>query len=93
MVAVTVGDMNRCQVLGARRDQIYEDVRLLDGNKGVYEGSACSDREFPSVPVEAASLGLRSQLTMRARQGLVSAAHAATGANRGQLFFILYVGD
>src|SRR6266550_3294319 len=37
MVAVTVGDINRCQVLAARRDPIYEDVRLLDGDKGVDE--------------------------------------------------------
>src|SRR5712672_2157105 len=31
MVAVTVGDINRCQVLAARRDPIYENVRLPDG--------------------------------------------------------------
>ena len=37
MLAVTVGDINRCQVLAARRNPIYEDVRLLDGDKGVDE--------------------------------------------------------
>ena len=37
MVAVAVGDINRCQVLAARRDPIYENVRLLDGDKGVDE--------------------------------------------------------
>ena len=34
-----MGDINRCQVLAARRNPIYEDVRLLDGNKGVDEDS------------------------------------------------------
>ncbi len=45
MVAVTVGDINRCQVLAARRDPIYEDVRLLDGDKGVDEDGVSLARD------------------------------------------------
>jgi hypothetical protein len=37
MVAVSAGDINRCQVLAARRDPICEHVHLLDGDKSVDE--------------------------------------------------------
>ena len=37
MVAVAVGDIDRCQVLAARLDPIDQGVRLLDGDKGVNE--------------------------------------------------------
>src|SRR5580704_15108405 len=45
MVAVTVGDINRGEVLAARRDPIYEDVRLLDGDKCVYEDGVALARD------------------------------------------------
>ena len=43
-----MGDINRCQVLAARRNPIYEDVRLLDGNKGVDEDGS----RLPEISVD-----------------------------------------
>jgi hypothetical protein len=37
MVAVAVGEIDRCQVLAARHDPIHEGVCLLDGDRGVDE--------------------------------------------------------
>jgi len=39
MIAVAVGDIDRGQVLAARRDPFHCGVRLLDGKKGVDENS------------------------------------------------------
>ena len=87
MVAVTVGDINRCQVLAARPDPIYEDVRLLDGDKGVDEDGVSLAGVPPLNYSRSTSLDYHSVLSKTTDQtmctGSVSRCNPQTLNHRG----------
>jgi hypothetical protein len=81
MVAVSVGDINRCQVVAARRDPIYEDVRLLDGDKGVYEDGVSLEISVDDIGDHISCFvpGARS-LVRAGMPGVTSTSHFSGGS-------------
>jgi hypothetical protein len=60
MVAVAVGDIDRCQVLAARLDPIHQGVRLLDRDESV-------DQDGVPLAVDEGRRYRRPHLLFRAR--------------------------